>query len=348
MFFESFSLESPARLLATLVPFVAAYGYYLYRNARTGAIPFTGLAYLRRRNLIAGSNRKLVRAALLVLMVAGLGVLWARPVYYSSYPLFGGLTNVTGKQFIVAMDISPSMNLTMQNPGIDRRGLRVNEEGVTKYEVARRSFFNFLDRFRGERFGLILFSTEPLLARWPTVETRHQFREILEESLRRGSASQIEAYSGLTNTDKALYLAKDVIDKTSSLQGRVVVLIADAWDDVEALSRAVKDLRGSGIRLYIVGIEVPEDVVEQLGEEFGDDTGFRIFDVDSEAEMAQAYYLIGEIEESPRLAAEGSLYETDLRWILSLILVIIAGLVIASMEISFHRSRSARAAVETR
>ena len=156
-------------------------------------------------------RRKHLRTILYLVLISGLGLLWINPVTYSTNPVFGGATQINKKQFMVVFDISPSMNLTMGEVTEEKkRGLTVNDEGVTKYEVARNALFGFLQRFKGNAFGLILFSTESFLARWPTTETQYRFIEVLDESLRRGSGSQLEAYSGLTNTDSALFLAREV------------------------------------------------------------------------------------------------------------------------------------------
>jgi hypothetical protein len=339
---ESISLDSPG-LFLLILPLLALLGAYLGRSRERGALPFAGLEYLLEKKSDSGKKRKLVRTLMLSILVLGLGLLWTNPVTHTSRPIFGGGEQVSGKQFVVVFDMSPSMNLTMGNAmGEKIRGLTVNDQGITKYEVARDALFGFIDRFKGNAFGLIIFSTEPLLARWPTVETDKRFNEILNESLRRGSGSQLESYSGLTNTDDALFLARDVIQKSRvvSVEGSIVILIADAWDDVEAMELAIKQLRDDDIHLYIIGTGIPEDITEKLTEDFADDPGFRIFHVDSQAEMAQAYYLVGDIEESPGYAIDEK-FETNIRWLVSLILVIVGTGIIWALEVPFHRSHSA-------
>ncbi|MGY8814815.1 MAG: vWA domain-containing protein [Gammaproteobacteria bacterium] len=339
--FESINFVSPVMILI-VIPLLALIILGFIKSGQTGAVTYTGLEYLILKKTTTGVNRKHIRTMLLLIMVVGLGVLWANPVTYSSNPIFGSATQVTTKQFVVVFDISPSMNLVMGEVTEEKkRGLTVNDEGVSKYEVAREALFGFLEQFVGNSFGLILFSTEPFLARWPTVETQNKFLEVLDESLRRGSGSQLEAYSGLTNTDEALLLAQDVIQKsaTVSVKSSAVILIADAWDDLEAVEASIKELRSNGINIYIIGTGVPEDIVEKLTKEFSDDNGFRIFHVDSQAEMAQAYYLIASIEESEFFAIDEK-FETNIRWMIALFMTLFTIVVIWVLEIPLHRSRS--------
>jgi hypothetical protein len=192
--FESINFLSPAMILI-IIPLLALIIIGFIRSGSTGAVTYTGLEYLKIKKTATGVNRKYLRTLLLLILIIGLGILWANPVTYSSNPIFGSATQVTTKQFVVVFDISPSMNLVMGEVTEEKkRGLTVNDEGVSKYEVAREALFGFLQQFSGNSFGLILFSTEAFLARWPTVETQNKFLEVLDESLRRGSGSQLDQY----------------------------------------------------------------------------------------------------------------------------------------------------------
>ena len=338
---SSISFVSPIMILI-MVPFIVFIAVGMISTRKIGAVPYTGLEYLKSKKNITGVKRKYIRSTLILILIVGFGILWANPVTYSSNPIFGGAEQVTKKQFIVVFDMSPSMNLTM---GVvteeKKRGLTVNDEGISKYEVAREALFGFLERFSGNSFGLILFSTEPFLARWPTIETQNKFIEVLDDSLRRGSGSQLEAYSGLTNTDEAMLLARDVIQKSTSVsvKSSAVILIADAWDDVDAVEASIRELLRDDINIYIIGTGVSEDIVEKFTDEFVDNNGFRIFHVDSQAEMAQAYYLISSIEESESFSIDER-FETNIRWIVAIIMTVFSSFIIWVFEIPLHRSRS--------
>ena len=251
-------------------------------------------------------------------------------------PLFNSGGQALHKNFIVVFDMSPSMNLSVEHKGYGGEDLKAGQEGVTRYETAREALFDFLQRFEGERFGIILFSTEPFLARWPTVETQNRFLEVLGDNIRRGSGTQLEAFSSLTNIDKALDLARSIFDGEEG----ALILISDAEDDLENLGTAVRGLRDSNIRLYTIGVGIPEEIIDQLSYAFRSDPGFRIFQVDSEEEMREAYRIVGEVEESPLFATEETSYETRLRWLLSLLTVIATLLVLWIDQSQFHQSTS--------
>jgi hypothetical protein len=301
---------------------------------RDGSYALTGLEYLRAQGCIRGRARKFLRACLWAVVAAVLCLWWAEPVYYSPRPLFMSAQQTLHKNFIVALDTSPSMNLPVEFKGFGGKDLLAGEAGTTRYETARLALYDFLERFAGERFGLILFSTEPLLARWPTVETGGRFPEVLGDNIRRGSGTQIEAFSSLTNIDKALALARRILGDEPG----AIILISDAEDDLENLGNAVRDLREAGIRLYTIGVGVPEEIVTKLSREFAHDPGFRIFLVESEEAMREAYRLVGEVEESALYARTDAGYQNRMRWLLALVLAIVIVALIWLDQTRFHRT----------
>lgn len=334
--FSSVSFSTPG--LATMIlPLLLLLIWQLYANRKKGSLDFTGLEYLQSGNRVDGKSRKYYLIGSRTILVAGLGILLAGPVYRSSEPLFEQDVRIYHKNFIVAFDMSPSMNLPATAKGYGGDDLKEGDGGTTRYEMARAALFDFIDRFKGERFGLILFSTEPFFARWPTTETENKFAEVLE-SIRRGSGTQLEAFSSLTNIDKALLMAREAFEA----QDGAIILISDAEDDLENLGRGVRSLRKAGIRLYTLGVGIPEDILRKISQEFADDPGFRIFQTDSEADMEQAYQLVSEIEESPQFVDATRMFETDLRWLFSVLLAVISVILLVINEIVFHQTISSR------
>ncbi len=333
---SSVSFTTPG-LAILILPLLLLLMWQLYGNRKKGALDFTGLEYLQGGNRAEGKSRKYYLVGSRAVLVTGLGILLAGPVYRSSEPLFAQDIRIFHKNFIVVFDMSPSMNLPANAKGYGGDDLKEGDAGVTRYEMARDALFDFIDRFKDERFGLILFSTEPFFARWPTTETENKFTEVLE-SIRRGAGTQLEAFSSLTNIDKALLMAHDAFDG----QAGAIILISDAEDDLENLGRGVRSLRKSGIRIYTLGVGIPEDILRKISQEFAGDPGFRIFQADSEADMEQAYQLVSEIEESPQFVDETRMFETDLRWLFSAILAVISVILLGINEIAFHQTISAR------
>jgi hypothetical protein len=321
-------------LIAGLIALVVLYQYS--RPRRHGTIAATGLEYLVELKSISKNGSKPGKAAIQVVLISGLALLWAGPEYYSTKPLLEGDTPGKYKKFIVALDISPSMNLPSDVTGYGEEDLKSGEEGVTRFEMARKALVDFLERFRGQQFGLVLFSTEPLLARWPTTDTANDFVEVLE-SIRRGSNTQLSAFSSLTNIDKGLAMAK----LAAAGDDAAIILISDAEDHLENIGVAVSELRQSGIRLYVIGVGISETVIATLSEQFTDDPGFRIFRAASEQEMEEAYGIVGSVEESPALGGAEQFYRVDLGWVFALAVVTLSIALFWLSETRFHTTVAA-------
>ena len=344
--FTSFSFNS-ALLFIVISPLILLLLWEANRKRKRTTIALTDLEYLRSSGCVTGNNRHLFRVILWGIIVVMLGFIWAGPVLHTDAPLFYSGEQSLQKNMIVAIDISRSMGQPLEIPDKEERfanyGIPQLSDDVTqlkqsRYESARQTFYNFIDRFKGARIGLILFSTEPFLARWPTTETNNRFIEILEEKIGQGERSQLQRFSSLTNIDEALRLTGEVFSRQYNVQGGAVILITDAEDELENMGIAIRTIRNNDIRLYIIGVGISEVIVEKLSVEFTGDLGFRIFHVDSEEEMQEAYGLVSELEESPRYVSEEQEFITDVRWIIALFLVFISTIVIFIAETYYHQS----------
>ena len=85
-------------------------------------------------------------------------------------------------------------------------------------------------------------------------------------------------------------------------------------------------------------VGISEIIVARLSEEFANDPGFRIFYVDSEQEMQEAYDLVSELEESPIYLSEEQEFIADLRWVIALLVVVMGVMMIFFSETLFHQS----------
>jgi hypothetical protein len=345
---EAITLISPAKLLI-VTPFFLVLLWEAGKKKRNTTVAMADLEFLRSNNCLEGRARKIFSIFTMGLMVLLLGILWSDPTLYSTQPLFVKGEQLPQKNIMIAIDMSRSMGQPLKIPDREARlamivsGPESQSAGQpelmpTRYELARETLVNFMHRFEGSRFGLILFSTEPFLARWPTNETSSHFMEIMEERIGPHERSQLQRFSALTNIDEALGLARNVFAR-QEITGQAVVLISDAEDEMEAMSMAIRNLRADGIRLYIIGVGISELIVEKLSREFAGDAGFRIFRVDSDEEMEVAYNLVSELEESPVYADEDDLFAEDIRWIFALILFVTSAVIICAMETIFHQSR---------
>lgn len=345
---ESINLVTPWHFLVILPLLVLLLLEFGIRK-KGRAIAVSDLEFLRARSCVSGQGRKLLHIFLWGTVILAVGLLWTRPVLFTSEPLFTRGEQLPQKNIIVAIDLSRSMGQPLEIPDRDARfAMIVSGENIqtdsdtevkpTRYELARETLLNFIDRFSGSRFGLVLFSTEPFLARWPTSETDSRFMEVMEETIGPGQRSQLQRFSTLTNIDEALQLTRRIFSK-QDIPGEAVVLISDAEDEMETMSVAIRSLRAEGIRLYVIGVGISEIIAEQLADEFTGDAGFRIFRVDSDDEMEEAFNLVSELEESPVYSDEENLFASDLRWIIAAMLFVISVLVIIVTETILHQSR---------
>jgi hypothetical protein len=343
---ETFSFISPL-LFLVVVPCFFLLVRELNNRKRCPTVALTDLEYMRSQGCVTGRSRQSIRIALWGVIVTLLGLLWAGPVLHTAAPVFAGGGQSMQKNLIVAIDISRSMGQPLKIPDLESRlsnysanqqSTRDEGEQPSRYELARETFNNFVHRFEGARIGLILFSTEPFLARWPTVETDQGFIEVLEENIGVQERSQLQRLSSLTNIDKALRLTREVFIRQKQVRGGAVILISDAEDELENMGLAIRALRESGIRLYTIGVGISEIIADKLSSEFKDDPGFRIFHVDADEEMQEAYRLVSELEESPRLSGLEQEFITNLRWLMSMALVLITVAVVWLSETVFHQS----------
>jgi len=347
----SFSLAEPVWLLI-VIPFLLLLVWELFNWQSSGTVAITDLEYLRSQGCITGRWRRRVRSILWLVLATSIGVLWAEPTLRSEQPLFEGSNQVSYQKFLLMLDLSRSMSVPLgaeKNVALPGQAVVRTEqpegEQIPRYQAARAALMDFVQRFNEAQIGLILFSAEPILARWPTVETGGLFWEVLEENIGRGVISQLQLFSSLTNTNKALMMARDIFAKQGAREG-AAILISDAEDDIENIGAAARNLRGDGIRLYIIGVGISESVTDKLSQNFSADPGFRIFHVDSEEQMQEAYRLVAEVEESLPFEMNQKEYENDLRWLLSLLLVIIAGLIFWLLESGFHQSQTTNAGIK--
>jgi hypothetical protein len=342
------SFDNPIWIYLSLLIIILLFIDWHKKN-NNALVNITDLDYLQKFSFFKlGRKRQLYRSAIWSILLFSLGMLLAGPKLHTSQAIFMGGEQIVYQKFLLMLDVSRSMSvpLGVENdvslPGqAISRGQDIDEgEKIPRFQAARAALMDFVKRFDKAQIGLILFSAEPILARWPTNETKDLFWEVLEEDIGRGITSQIQSFSSLTNTDKALALSRKVFAQQGASEG-AVILISDAEDDIENMGVAARNLRNDGIRVYTIGVGISEKIAESLSQKFQFDPGFRIFHVDSEDEMQEAYSLVAEVEESLPFDINNREYINELRWVMSLGFVVVAFVLLWGLEIYFHQSRPA-------
>ena len=332
----AFGFSVPWMWLLVIAFIPAIIAEFAGRNQR-GAVPVSGIEVLRVSPRRTALQKKVYRAATLMIAVLLLAAVCSGPTLQTAEPVLLSDQLTRQKDLILAIDVSRSMSGPLALADKDARFAAYGqvsadvEKQRTRYDAARETIYRFVDRFPDARIGLILFSTEPFLARWPTTDTGARFLEVLDDDL--SELTQLRRFSSLTNIDSALNLAGDVFVTLATSQGGAIILISDAEDEFENMGVAIRALRDKDIRLYTIGVGIAESVVQNLSDKFAGDTGFRIFRVDSEQEMQEAYQLVAQLEESPRFSSGERTYVTDLRWLLALLLAIFSVFALALTEL---------------
>ncbi len=155
-------------------------------------------------------------------------------------PSFGKETrevSTSGRDLFLVVDLSQSMNATDLPP---------SRLGRARYEAGR-----LLDRFPNDRIGLILFSAEAVV-QCPLTFDQNALRLFIN-SLRTGLLS-----GGGTNLAAGLRLAlekhTDPRNTTLKNTSKAIILITDGEDFGEDFREIARNIAGSGIKLFTIGI----------------------------------------------------------------------------------------------
>jgi len=143
----------------------------------------------------------------------------------------------SGRDIYVVVDLSRSMNATDLVP---------SRLAKARFEISR-----LLDRFAGDRAGLIIFATDAFV-QCPLTYDQNALRLFLN-TLRPGIAS-----GGGTNTAAALQVAlekhTDVRNTTLRNTSKVIVLVTDGEDFGQDTRQVARRIAASGIRLFTLGV----------------------------------------------------------------------------------------------
>ena len=167
---DSVRIAAPWMLLVMLL-FVPALVIELRKPGAARSVALAGVRDLQSSLPGFAARRRFYRAVTLALMVVMLGLLWANPALQSSQPVLMTDQLAQQKNIMLAIDVSRSMSGPLEVPDKEARFAAYGkapedmEPRQTRYEAARDTVYRFIERFPDARIGLILFSTEPFLAR---------------------------------------------------------------------------------------------------------------------------------------------------------------------------------------
>lgn len=231
---------------------------------------------------------KLVLTLAWLMLVAAL----ARPQYVGEMVQLP----VTGRDLLLAVDISPSM---------DERDMVVSGRSINRLQAVKRVLHDFIGKREGDRLGLLLFGTEPYIQA-PLSFDHATIRTLLDES-------GIGMAGRATAIGDAIGLAiKRLRDRPEDQ--RVVILLTDGANTAgEVAPETATDIaRDAGVRIYTIGIGAESmiqrgllgsrqvnpsrDLDEALLTRIAEETGGQYFRARSLPELERIYESINQLE----------------------------------------------------
>ncbi len=161
-----------------------------------------------------------------------------------------------------------------------------------KLDVMQDAAMTFVDRHPHDRLGLIVFG-DLAFGAWP-LSTDHT---TLKDRLQRLDDLLTPELRG-THMPRALTAALDHMQELGQARTRLVLMLTDGLDTIAEASRRrlVRRLRQEGIRLYVLGIQLPDNgpLTQLVTEGEG-----RYFDVQDTDDLNAALQAIERLETSP-------------------------------------------------
>lgn len=154
-----------------------------------------------------------------------------------------------GVDMLIALDLSASMNAE------DVRPSRLDK---AKFEIRR-----LIDRLKGDRVGLVVFTGEAYLQSPMTLDYSALllFLEIVDTDQMPSSATDFKA---AMETSLAAF---ESLEETATEAAKVLLIISDGEDHGQSYSEALENLIDSNVSIYTLGIGTQEGTTIPLYEE---------------------------------------------------------------------------------
>jgi hypothetical protein len=265
---------------------------------------------------------------------------WSEPELRSDRPLMIGPVHELVPVYLFALDVSGSMTEPLGGYVVDGQ---LNLDGTTRFQASREQIYSFAQNHPDASLGLILFSVQPMLVRWPTVYTQFDFNDVLGEGMRftnpsRKRTSQLARFAGGTATRAGLSMAREALIKQAS-SSRGLILIGDLIDNIEEVVAGVDQISADDIYTYAVAVDSQPENLELFTSAFGDRENVKIYPVNSTSTLQQAF---GQIEENEnqRLGKTGNFrYVHDIRWLVSFLTFLVTGVIFVLFETVLHMTK---------
>jgi len=179
----------------------------------------------------ASQQRTLLKAGLILLALALIGVALARPQYGVDWIE----RKARGLDIVFVLDSSKSMLATDLRP--------------TRLDRAKLAVIDLVNRLESDRIGLVAFAGNAFLQTPPTRDYS-AFRENLD------SIGQTSISRGGSDIGRAIREAAKAFPKDNNF--KVVILLTDGEDQEQQAIDTAREVAKDGIKIYTIGIGTPE------------------------------------------------------------------------------------------
>ncbi|MGY8814768.1 MAG: vWA domain-containing protein [Gammaproteobacteria bacterium] len=336
--FFSITLNTPM-IFFVVLPVAVLILFQFYKSSGTDQIKFSGLEYAIEGGLKLAENKRNFRLYLLLTLVLLIGFAWTAPELRTSRPLWFGPADELEPVLLVALDVSGSMTEPLGGYVVDGE---LNIEGITRFDASQAEIYELVENFSDANHGLILFSVQPMLVRWPTSQTEFDFHEVLDEGLRftnpgRARTSQLAQFAGGTATRAGLAMARDTLvnQKASS---RALLLIGDLIDNIDEVVEGVQTINDEDVFVYVVALDAQPESLVVFTSTFENMSNVYLYTANSVTELNESFSQIESIENERRIQKGSLNYVQDIRWLVCLMSFFLGIVMIVLFETRMHKT----------
>jgi hypothetical protein len=334
----SISFNNPL-LFLVILPIALLFVFQFYRKSTRDQIRYTGLDYAINGGLKLANNKKNYRLLLMLALVVTIGFVWTEPELRTSRPLWFGPGEELEPVFLIALDVSGSMTEPLGGYVVDGE---LNLDGPTRFEASQSELFKFSESFSTANLGLILFSIQPMLVRWPTSQTEFDFHDVLDEGLRftnlsRKRTSQLAQFAGGTATRAGLAMSRDTLVKQKS-SSRALILIGDLIDNIDEVIDGIRNFEDDDIYVYVVALDALAESLTVFTSSFENNSKVKIFSAITTKELSEAFVQIVSAENERHIQKGRLNYVQDIRWLVCLLGFVLGLVIIVLFETRLHKS----------
>ncbi len=219
----------------TVTPLIVLFfaGLFVFGLRRREALlsRFAAARLLDQLTEKASHQRTLLKAGLILLALALIGISLARPQYGVDWIE----RKARGLDIVFVLDSSKSMLATDLRP--------------TRLDRAKLAIIDLVKRLESDRIGLVVFAGNAFLQTPPTLDYA-AFRENLD------SIGHTSLSRGGSDIGRAIREAAKAFPKDNNF--KVVILLTDGEDQQQQAIETAREVAKGGIKVYTIGIGTPE------------------------------------------------------------------------------------------